>query len=160
MGNVVKRIICGHEVYEHTTYDDELNVMHDFLSRDVTKNQLKEKYWEECLKDSSVSCENLIIKERGSDGLGVHKFHISSEWGKLIGDQWIHIIEWNEDYYSITGDELLDYGCEESFENYTNNGWSESEKEMFRNELEKQARKARHRNYYDADDNTWKNYYY
>lgn len=158
MGNVIKKIIGGREYEMHTTYDGELNVMHDFLSRCVEKNKPYEEYRTSCRTEAATELENLIIIDRGTMGLSFHKFSKCSECGKLIGDKWIHIIEWEHDYVGISGDDILDYDANDLTEACTDRGWTEAEKKFLHDAIIRQSYKAKHRDYYDADDNTWKDY--
>ena len=89
---------------------------------------------------------NLTIYDNGIDGLS---YRI----------EYIHPLykEPRSEYGGITSDDMLDYTFEENipseYEYLT-----EEEKEFFEKEYFRIKRNAKHKEYYDPYDNTWKNY--
>jgi hypothetical protein len=93
---------------------------------------------------------NLTIFDNGTDGLS---YQIRYE--KWASDTWV---EYENCYGGISGDDMLDYTMEENLPSRYDR-LNDEEKQFFISEYNRIRAKAKHKDYYDAYDNTWKNYY-
>lgn len=87
---------------------------------------------------------NLTIFDNGTDGLSY----------KIKYIQWL---EEKSEYGGISGDDMLDYTMEENLPSRYDR-LNDEEKQFFISEYNRIRAKAKHKDYYDAYDNTWKNY--
>ena len=62
------------------------------------------------------------------------------------------------DYNKISGDDMLDYTIEELLPYNFDKIFTKEEQEFFISEYQRIKKNAKHKDYYDAYDNTWKNY--
>lgn len=62
-------------------------------------------------------------------------------------------------YYSVTGDDMLEYEISENIpDDFVDLVLTQEEREWFLRRYYQIRSRAKHRDYYDASDNTWKNY--
>ena len=92
---------------------------------------------------------NLTIYDNGTDGLSY-----KIVYNKWASDTWT---EQETCYGGISGDDMLDYTMEENLPSKYNRLTNE-EKLFFDSEYKRIRANAKHKDYYDAYDNTWKNY--
>lgn len=62
------------------------------------------------------------------------------------------------DYNKISSDDMLDYTIEELLPYNFDKIFTKEEQEFFISEYQRIKKNAKHKDYYDAYDNTWKNY--
>ncbi len=99
---------------------------------------------------------NLTIYDNGLNGLSYRLKRIREFGWYMENGEKKPFIEDRSVYNNISNDDMLDYTLEENFPYYSD--LTEKEKEFFITEYNRIKRVARHSDYYDAYDNTWKNY--
>ena len=90
---------------------------------------------------------NLIIYDNGSNGLSWERRYLDEVFRRECTE-----------YNGISGDDMLDYTIEELLPCNFYEIFTKEEQEFFINEFNRIKRNAKHKIYYDAYDNTWKNY--
>ena len=90
---------------------------------------------------------NLIIYDNGTDEMS---------WERRYLDDILR--REHADFNGISGDDMLDYTMEELIPYDFDKIFTEEEKEFFIGEFNRIKKNAKHKAYYDAYDNTWKNY--
>ena len=132
MGNIVEKNIGGQIVKVHTTYDRELSVMHDFLSKSIENNTPFADYFAECEQKATDKEGLLLVIRNGFNGFSFYKFSEFGSFGKLIDGEWVKITEFESKFNRISGTDLLDY-CNEDFlaSGWVDDSWTEKEKSLF-----------------------------
>ena len=90
---------------------------------------------------------NLTICDNGTNGLS---------WERRYLDDILR--REHTDYNGISGDDMLDYEMEELLPHNFDEIFTKEEQEFFISEFQRIKKNAKHKEYYDAYDNTWKNY--
>ena len=99
---------------------------------------------------------NLTIYDNGLNGLSYRLKRIREYGWHLENGEKKPLIEDRSVYNNISNDDMLDYTMEENFPYYDE--LTEEEEGFFVSEYNRIKQVARHSDYYDAYDNTWKNY--
>lgn len=89
--------------------------------------------------------ENLTIYDNGIDGMSWEWHFIKNGISKSL-------------YEGVSGDDMLDYCMSELVSESFFNNLSENEKGVFVSEYYRIKEKVKHHDYYDALDNTYKDY--
>lgn len=92
-------------------------------------------------------CGSLTIYDNGTDGLSWERHYFDKRLGRET-----------KDYNGISGDDMLDYTFEELVPYNFDSIFTKEEQEFFISEFYHIKANARHKDYYDAYDNSWKNY--
>lgn len=104
----------------------------------------------------SKTVGNLTIYDNGKNGLSYRVKRIR-EFGWYLEDgERKPFKEDNSVYNGISNDDMLDYTMKENFPYYDE--LTEEEKQFFVSEYNRIKALARHSDYYDPYDNTWKNW--
>jgi len=89
---------------------------------------------------------NLIVYDNGAGGLSWEWFYFD------------FLNRSHSTYNGISGDDMLEYSFIELKPHEFDTGFTEEEKAFFVSEYYRIKENARHSDYYDANDNCWKNH--